>query len=79
MLTRGYGSARRTRQRKGNVEARLFELERIYGAAIAEAQARAGEDASAETRELIRAVIANRGVEQQPSESLSDAFARCSG
>jgi hypothetical protein len=76
MLTRGYAGARRTRARTGNVSLRLFELERFYGAAIAEAQALADEEAAADLRDMIRAYLVVHGVEQQRSESLFDAFAR---
>jgi hypothetical protein len=78
-MTRGYTGAKRTRARKGNVDARPFELERCYEVALAAKRSRSEEQTAAETREMIRAVIASRGVEQQPSERLSDAFARALG
>jgi|SRR5580658_4131799 hypothetical protein len=79
MPTRGYAGATRARPRKGNIDARLFALERIYRAATTAAQSLSVEQAAARTWEVIRAVIASRGIEQQPSESLSDAFARALG
>jgi hypothetical protein len=79
MPTRGYADATGARPRKGNIDARLFALERIYEAAITAAQSPSAEHAAAETGKMIRAVIASRGVERQPSESLSDAFARALG
>ena len=61
------------------MDARLFELERIYGAALAQAQALTDEEAAADLRDQIRAIIASRGIEQDRSESLFDAFARALG
>jgi hypothetical protein len=78
-MTRGYTGAKRARARKGNVDARLFELERFYEATLAAKRSRSEEQTAAETREMIRAVIASRGIEQQPSGSLADAFARALG
>jgi|HubBroStandDraft_5_1064220.scaffolds.fasta_scaffold907195_2 hypothetical protein len=76
MLMQGYARARRTRPRKGNVDLRLFELERLYEATIAKAQALADEETAADMRDMIRAYLVVCGVEQQRSESLFDAFAR---
>ncbi len=79
MLTIGRTSARRTRPRKGNVDARLGELERSYEAAFAAAQGRSAEERSAAALDMVRRIIASLGVEQKETESLSDAFARALG
>lgn len=79
VIPRGGPPPRRARPRKRNLEARLFELECFYQAAIAGAQGPSDAERSAETREMIRAVIASRGVEQKPSESLFETFARALG
>jgi phytoene/squalene synthetase len=78
MLTRGRSSTR-ARRRRGNVDARLFELERFYEGVLAATQGPSAEESSAETLAEVRQIIASRGVEQQPSESLFDAFARALG
>jgi hypothetical protein len=76
MRTRGYASARRTRPRKGNVDARLFELERLYEAALAAKRGPSEEDRSAENIAAVRQILESRGVVQEESESLFDALAR---
>jgi hypothetical protein len=53
--------------------------EQFYEAAIVAAQGPSTEESAAETREMIRAIIASRGVEQKPSESLFETFARALG
>jgi hypothetical protein len=61
------------------VDARLFELEQFYEAAIAAAQLRSNKEAAADTGEMILAIIASRRVEREPSESLLETFARALG
>jgi hypothetical protein len=76
MLTREYGNARRTRPRKGNVDLRLFELERFYEAALAAKGRPSEKEQSAENIAAVRRILESRGVVQQDSESLFDALAR---
>jgi hypothetical protein len=76
MLTRGYANARSTRPRKGNVDLRLFELERFYEAALAAKHRQSEQERSAENIAAVRRILESRGVVQQDSESLFDALAR---
>ncbi len=76
MLTRGCANARRARPRKGNVDLRLFELERFYEAALEARRGPSEKEQSAENIAAVRRILESRGVVQQDSESLFDALAR---
>lgn len=67
------------RGRRGRIEARLADLERAYERALAATSGPSREAIAAEARDKIREIIAQRGVEQRPNESLMEAFARALG
>lgn len=78
-MNRGGVSASRAHQRRGGLHARLVELERFHEAAIAAARGPSTQEVAAAARARVREILAERGVEQQATESLFDALARALG